>query len=491
MTAVRSWYEDTEYRDFGDTVTRTGNTTFTIAEDVTGDYVANRPIRCEDSSTLYGYIVSSSYSAPNTTVTVTLDSGNLSASLTSVALGVSPFSKSIPIQSIRNGGTDLLASANTWTALNTFSAGVSVSGTQTNSGAINEAKGSDIASAATTDIGASAGNFVEVTGTTTITALGTVQAGTRRIVRFTGILTLTHNATSLSLPTSANITTAAGDTAEFVSNGSGNWVCVDYTRKSGASLINSSIDIQTFNSSGTWTKPAGFSSASKVLVQNCRAGGGGGGGAYAELWLTLSQLAGTETVTVGAGGAAVSADDTVGNVGGNTTFGSFLTAYGGGGGGRRTNNGFGGGGGGLTSVGIDGVTSGNGGTPLGGAAGASSNPGVASNFGGGGGGGANAQVGGYSVNGGGGGGSGQAGANGGSGGGSFMGGGGGGGGASSAGNTGVGGTSVGGGNGGQGNTTQTGNATAGSQPGGGGGGAFTGNSGAGGDGRVLVTVFGA
>lgn len=105
-----------------------------------------------------------------------------------------------------------------------------------NAKAINEAKGSDIASATTTDIGAATGNFVDVTGTTTITGLGTVQAGVRRVVRFTGILTLTHHATSLILPTGANITTAAGDTAEFFSLGSGNWVCASYQRKSGQPL---------------------------------------------------------------------------------------------------------------------------------------------------------------------------------------------------------------------------------------------------------------
>ncbi len=44
--------------------------------------------------------------------------------------------------------------------------------------AINEARATAIASASTCDIGAAAGNFVHITGTTTITALGTVQAGT-------------------------------------------------------------------------------------------------------------------------------------------------------------------------------------------------------------------------------------------------------------------------------------------------------------------------
>src|SRR5688500_4544192 len=61
----------------------------------------------------------------------------------------------------------------------------------------NESKATNIASAATTDIGAATAPFVHVTGTTTITALGTIQAGTRRIVVFDGILLLTHNATSL------------------------------------------------------------------------------------------------------------------------------------------------------------------------------------------------------------------------------------------------------------------------------------------------------
>jgi len=106
-------------------------------------------------------------------------------------------------------------------------------------GAVNEAKGTDIASSGSIDIGAGTGNMIDITGTTTITALGTVQAGTRRILRFTGALTLTHHATSLILPTGANITTVAGDTATMISLGSGNWVCTSYQRKSGAALLSS------------------------------------------------------------------------------------------------------------------------------------------------------------------------------------------------------------------------------------------------------------
>lgn len=100
----------------------------------------------------------------------------------------------------------------------------------------NLSKGSDIASATTTDIGAATGNFVHITGTTTITGFGTVAAGAERVVVFDGALTLTHNGTSLILPTGANITTAAGDAAICVSEGSGNWRVTHYQRKDGSSL---------------------------------------------------------------------------------------------------------------------------------------------------------------------------------------------------------------------------------------------------------------
>ena len=116
----------------------------------------------------------------------------------------------------------------------TISGATTIAATLTMSGAaINEAVRVDVASATTCDIGAAASNYVRITGTTTITGLGTIASGARRKVVFGGILTLTHNATSLILPTGANITTAAGDCVEFESEGSGNWRCTDYMRASG------------------------------------------------------------------------------------------------------------------------------------------------------------------------------------------------------------------------------------------------------------------
>jgi hypothetical protein len=120
----------------------------------------------------------------------------------------------------------------------TLSGATSVTATLTmTSAAFNEAVRVDVASATTTDIGAAASNYVRVTGTTTITALGTIASGVRRKVVFGGILTLTHNATSLILPTGANITTAAGDCAEFESEGSGNWRCTSYQPATGAAVL--------------------------------------------------------------------------------------------------------------------------------------------------------------------------------------------------------------------------------------------------------------
>ncbi len=87
----------------------------------------------------------------------------------------------------------------------------------------------DVASAATTDIGAQTSPIVRITGTTTITSLGTNYAGPR-FLTFAGALTLTHNATSLILPGGANITTAAGDCLIAVPNSSSpnGWRVVSY-----------------------------------------------------------------------------------------------------------------------------------------------------------------------------------------------------------------------------------------------------------------------
>jgi hypothetical protein len=86
-----------------------------------------------------------------------------------------------------------------------------------------------MASASTVDLSTADGFYVNITGTTTITGLGTESAGVHYLLKFAGILTLTHNATSLILPGGASITTGAGDVAWMISEGSGNWRCAFYS----------------------------------------------------------------------------------------------------------------------------------------------------------------------------------------------------------------------------------------------------------------------
>ncbi len=114
-----------------------------------------------------------------------------------------------------------------------------------------------VASATTTDLGAVTSRNVSITGTTTITGLGTVTSGVMRYGRFTGALTLTHNATSLILPSAANITTAANDRFTAISLGSGNWLVYSYTRADGTALVG--------GVSGPYTSLAATMSTARLL----------------------------------------------------------------------------------------------------------------------------------------------------------------------------------------------------------------------------------
>lgn len=87
-----------------------------------------------------------------------------------------------------------------------------------------------LASASTTDLGAATGNTVIITGTTTITSLGTAsQAGVRRVAIFTDALILTHSSTLICLG-EANITTEDGDVAEFIALSTTEWRMISYSK---------------------------------------------------------------------------------------------------------------------------------------------------------------------------------------------------------------------------------------------------------------------
>jgi hypothetical protein len=100
-----------------------------------------------------------------------------------------------------------------------------------------------IASAATTDLGSLLAHVGLVTGTTTITSLGNSANLSAPIymIRFASSLILTYNATSLQLPTNANIVTQPGDAAIAQFLGNGNWKVNFYQTSAGGALTNVKI----------------------------------------------------------------------------------------------------------------------------------------------------------------------------------------------------------------------------------------------------------
>ena len=121
-------------------------------------------------------------------------------------------------------------------------------------------------------------------------------------------------------------------------------------------------NIQVFTSSGTWTKPTFATGNQLVCIQEWGGGGGGGeavyaagggGGAQNFGCFNEAALPSTVTVTVGAAGTGASTANGSGGVGGETSFGAYLLAYGGGGGSASaaTTGSNGGGGGGVAGSG--------------------------------------------------------------------------------------------------------------------------------------------
>lgn len=138
---LRTWYNTPAWIQYGKgdgayTAAYVSASSFSIADaDVTGEYHADRRVKITGSITgeVYGLIVSSSYSDPNTTVTVTLDSGALSSETLTVWLSAIPATNS-PIPgtagtlgdiigySVGTSGATvpLLSTANTWADDQTF-----------------------------------------------------------------------------------------------------------------------------------------------------------------------------------------------------------------------------------------------------------------------------------------------------------------------------------------------------------------------------------
>jgi len=107
-------------------------------------------------------------------------------------------------------------------------------------------KGGDISSASPTVIDTD-GDYFIVTGTTNFSAL-TVAADRHFFLEFAAILTITHGSGTIDLPGGANITTAAGDVAEFVATAANVVTCVNYTKINGGAvkIVDESIDSDAY-----------------------------------------------------------------------------------------------------------------------------------------------------------------------------------------------------------------------------------------------------
>lgn len=196
-------------------------------------------------------------------------------------------------------------------------------------GVLNEHLGDPIASASTINLTTATGNFLHVTGTTTITAV-TLGVGMRREIIFDGILTLTHHATNNNLPGGADIITAVGDRASYHSDGTTVY-CTKYVKADGTSVISQSVASQAEAIVGTDNTKIitplqlrnGLNASGTAPIYACRAWVNFNG---VPLTGTYSQSGTTVTVTMTAHGLSVSDNVNLSITSGTGVSGSYTVA---------------------------------------------------------------------------------------------------------------------------------------------------------------------
>lgn len=218
-----------------------------------------------------------------------------------------------------------------------------------------------LASATTTDLSTIPSANVNITGTTTITAFGTLPAGVRKFLRFSGACPITYNASSLIIRQgAASVTTDAGTTAVAISLGAGNWELDDiqyggtapFDRRSpgaigGTSASTGAFTTLTISSTGTFS-PANANvvlspTGSGLVTVNPATVGAmdnmviGANTAKAATFTTLTVLAAIGTIQTLTDAATVAMDASLGNnakvtLGGNRTLGAPTNISGGQGG---------------------------------------------------------------------------------------------------------------------------------------------------------------
>lgn len=103
-----------------------------------------------------------------------------------------------------------------------------------------------ITAAPTTDICATPPAVQNISGTTTITSFGSgCVVGARKTLIFGGATPITYNAGSMIIPGQRSYTTAAGDIADVLYLGSGNWRIRDIAKIDGSSVTNPAVPMAT------------------------------------------------------------------------------------------------------------------------------------------------------------------------------------------------------------------------------------------------------
>lgn len=220
------------------TPTYVSASSFTLVGDQTTEFHVGRRIRITDSGgTDYGIITASSYSDPNTTVTVSLDSGSIDSGISAVAYSfLSADNSALPHVETDSDGLIILGD-------------LYIEG-----GALRLTQGADVASASALDVSGD-GNLFDVTGTTAITSIASKGVGSRITLQFDAALTLTHHATDLVLPGGVDIVTGAGDVAELYEYAAGDWRLINFQSAWGKEWYTQYIDFTNGDAddTGAWT----------------------------------------------------------------------------------------------------------------------------------------------------------------------------------------------------------------------------------------------
>lgn len=128
-------------------------------------------------------------------------------------------------------------------------------------------KGADIATAGTVNLDTATGDYVRLTGTTTVTAI-TLSEGQERTCHCNAAFILTNGA-SLILPTGADITTAAGDVFVVRGEASGVVRVVGYMRADGTALSGNNelvVGTAVATTSGTAVDITGLAGAKRITI---------------------------------------------------------------------------------------------------------------------------------------------------------------------------------------------------------------------------------